>query len=141
MIIRNIIFAALVFMAAVSVLGCTSAGMFSSVNATEVQLQRANFKVVARDVTGEAEAGYLFGSSFSIGMTSNTFAVVRVSGTGMLYKEAIENLWKNFETAHGPVEGKRLALVNVRYDSEALNLVVYTQPKITIRADVVEFTD
>jgi hypothetical protein len=59
----------------------------------------------------------------------------------MLYKEALENLWKNFETTNGSVEGRRLALVNVRYDADALNLFVYTQPKIVIRADVVEFTD
>ncbi len=59
----------------------------------------------------------------------------------MLYKEALENLWKNYETANGPVEGKRLALINVRYDSDALNLIVYTQPKIIVRADIVEFTE
>ena len=74
-------------------------------------------------------------------MYTNTLALVRVSGTGMIYKEALENLWKNFEATNGAIEGRRLALVNVRYDSDALNLFVYTRPKIMIRADVVEFTD
>lgn len=121
--------------------GCSSSGMFTSGNVTEVQLQKNNFKIVARNVSGEAQAGYILGGTFSMGMATNTFAVARVSGSGMLYKEALENLWKNFETTNGSVEGKRLALVNVRYDSDALNLFVYTQPKIVIRADVVEFTE
>jgi len=128
-------------MFALSAFGCASSGMFPSTNVTEVQLQRGNFKIVARNVSGEAEAGYLVGSSFSLGIYTNTLAVYRISGTGMLYKEALENLWKNYEATNGPVEGKSLALINVRYDSEALNLIVYTQPKVMIRADVIEFTD
>jgi hypothetical protein len=125
--------------AAMMFAGCASGGMFTASNLTEVQLQKNNFTIVARNVSGEAEAGYLFGSTFSLGMMTNTVAVLRVSGTGMLYKEAFEDLWKNYEAAHGPVEGKKLALVNVRYDADALNLFVYTHPKIMIRADVVEF--
>ena len=121
--------------------GCASTGMFTASNLTEVQLQKDNFIIVARNVSGEAEAGYIFGSSFSIGMMTNTVAVLRVSGTGMLYKEALEDLWKNYEAVHGPVEGKKLALVNVRYDADALNLFVYTRPKVMVRADVVEFTN
>ena len=110
-------------------------------NETEVQLQKNNFKIVARNVYGEAQAGYLLGGTVSMGMACNTFAVLRVSGSGMLYKEALENLWKNYEAANGPIEGKKIALINVRYDSDALNLFIYTQPKIIIRADIVEFTD
>lgn len=121
--------------------GCASGGMFSAGNLTDVQLQRSNFKVIARNVSGEAKAGYVLGLSFSMGAATNTFALIRVDGTGMLYKEAMENLWKDFEASHGKVEGKKLALVNVRYDGDVLNLIVYTQPKIMIRADVVEFID
>lgn len=121
--------------------GCASGGMFSAGNLTDVQLQRSNFKIIARNVSGEAKAGYLLGLSVSMGAATNTFALIRVDGTGMLYKEAMENLWKDFEASHGKVEGKKLALVNVRYDGDVLNLIVYTQPKIMIRADVVEFID
>jgi hypothetical protein len=121
--------------------GCSTGGVFMAGNVTDVQLHQSNFKIVARNVSGEAQAGYLMGGTVSMGMASNTFALVRVSGSGMLYKEALENLWKCYEAAYGPVEGKRLALINVRYDSDALNLIVYTQPKITIRADIIEFTN
>jgi len=138
---KNVIAKSFLLIFAFTLMGCASGGMFPSANITDVQLQRGNFKIVARNVSGEAEAGYLFGESVPLGMATNTFALVRVSGSGMLYKEALENLWKNYEAAYGAVEGKKLALVNVRYDSEALNLFVYTQPKVMIRADVIEFTE
>lgn len=102
----NFILAALLTFVIIGLLGCSSGGVFTAGNVTSVQLQKNNFRIVARNVSGEAEAGYLFGGSFSFGMMTNTFALVRISGTGMLYKEALENLWKNFETANGSVEGK-----------------------------------
>jgi hypothetical protein len=126
---------------ALGFIGCAASGMFTAGNVTSVELQKNNFKIIAEGVTGEAQAGYVFGGSVSMGMATNTFALFRVAGTGMLYKEALENLWKNFEATHGSIEGKHLALANVRYDAEALNLFFYTQPRIMIRADVVEFTD
>ena len=52
---------------------------------------------------------------------------------------ALENLWENYEAEHGEVEKGKLALTNVRYDADILNLIVYTQLKVTVRADVVEF--
>ncbi len=131
----------LVLLALLTLTGCSTGGMFLAENVTDVQLQRGNFRIVAKDVAGEAQAGYLFGGSFSVGATTSTFSLFRVSGTGMLYRDALLDLWKNFETSHGSIEGKKVALINVRYDAEALNLFVYTQPKIIVRADVVEFTD
>jgi hypothetical protein len=137
----TILFVCIMMTASLILSGCSTGGAFIASNETEVQLQKNNFKIVARNVSGEAQAGYILGGTVSAGMACNTFALFRVSGSGMLYKEALENLWKNYEAANGPVEGKRIALINVRYDSDALNLFVYTQPKITIRADVVEFTE
>jgi Family of unknown function (DUF6567) len=121
--------------------GCASGGMFTAANLTDVRLQSGNYKILARGVTGEATAGYLFGVTVPAGMVTNTIAIARVDGTGMLYKEALDGLWKNFQATNGPAEGKRLALVNVHYDSDALNLLVYTHAKLMITADVVEFTE
>ena len=126
---------------AVSVSGCAQAGMFAAANLTEVQLAEANYKLVAMNVSGEAEAGYVIGLSFSSGISTATLALWRISGEGLLYKEAMADFWANFEAEHGPVIGRQLALVNVRYDSDNLNLLVYTRPKLSIRADVVEFVD
>jgi len=58
----------------------------------------------------------------------------------MLTSTAMANLWQNFEDEYGPVQGRNLALINVRFDSDAANyLLLYTKQSITIRADVIEF--
>jgi hypothetical protein len=119
--------------------GCASSGMFPSAHLTEVHLAEGNFSVVATNVSGEAQAGYLIGLSAALYTEMRTVALARVSGTGQLYSDAVQDLWRNFEAENGPVAGRRLALVNVRFDSEALNLLVYTRPRVFVRADVVEF--
>jgi Family of unknown function (DUF6567) len=121
--------------------GCATGGMFAAGNLTDVRLQSGNYKILARGVTGEAGAGYLFGVTVPAGMMTNSIAIVRIDGTGMLYKEALDGLWKNFQLTHGPAEGKKLALVNVHYDCDALNLFVYTHAKVVVTADVVEFSE
>jgi len=113
--------------------------MFLALNQTQVQLSNPNYRIVATNVQGEAKAGYLFGVSYSSGAAAQTAALARVSGTGSIYKEALENLWENYERKHGSVEGKKLALVNVRYDSDILNLLIYTEVRIIVRADIIEF--
>lgn len=120
--------------------GCASSGKFQSMNVTNVELSEPNYRIVATNISGEASAGYLLGLSVSAGGEMQTGALLRVKGEGMLYKEALENLWHNFEAAHGSVAGRHLALINVRYDADAMNVLgLYTQPKISIRADVIEF--
>ena len=121
--------------------GCYNAGMFASANITSVSLEAPNYTLIAKNVAGEATAGYVIGMSASSGIGAATFALARVNGTGLLYKEALENFWQNFEVMHGPVEGKKLGLVNVRYDADILNLVFYTEVKISVRADVIEFAE
>ena len=121
----RIIFYVSVIIIGILMMSCSNNGMFLGMNQTNVELSRA---------------GYVFGFSLSLGSSTQTFAIGRVEGTGMLYKEALEDLWKNFEAKHGKIDGRKLALANVRYDSEALNLFVYTGVKVFVRADVVEFT-
>jgi len=125
----------------VGLAGCSTGGMFTAANVTDVQLQKNNYRFVARGVTGQAHAGYLLGGTVSVGTTTSTAAVARVSGTGLLYKEALDDLWKTFESTHGPVGNKTVALTNVHFDSDALNLLIYTEARIFVRADVVEFTE
>jgi hypothetical protein len=121
--------------------GCFTSGAFLAGNVTNVQLTEGNYEVVATDVHGSATAGYLLGVSGGLGPSTTALAVARVSGDGQLYRAALDNLWAQVRDQHGDVEGERLALVNVRYDVSALNLILYTQPTVTVRADVVEFTE
>ena len=44
-----------------------------------------------------------------------------------------------FESKHVPVGNRRVALVNLWYDSDALNLLAYTKVNTVITADVIEF--
>jgi len=57
----------------------------------------------------------------------------------MLYKNAMLQLWKNFEVKNGPVKDRKLALTNLRYDSESVNLFLYTKITTVIIADIIEF--
>ncbi|MBC8231669.1 hypothetical protein H8E77_19135 [bacterium] len=110
---------------------------------TNVELSESNFRVVATNVYGEASADYLLGYSFAQFGEMQTIALIPLGGDRLLYKVALENLWRNFEQTDGNnIKGRSLALVNVRFDSDALNvLVFYTRPKISVRADVIEFVE
>lgn len=121
--------------------GCGTSGAFRANQVTNVQLSQANFNIVARDVQGTAMQGYLIGISVPQGGDVGTFALVRVSGVKKLFDAAVKDLWKNYREKYGDPEGKKLALVNVRQDTETLNTLVYTQAKIFITADVVEFVE
>ena len=55
--------------------GCASSGLFFSMNNTAVELSENNYEIVATNVSGEAEAGYILGLSFSAGAATNTLAL------------------------------------------------------------------
>ena len=131
----------LLLLLAGSLTGCASSGSFFAGSLTDVQLRDDNYEIVATDVEGTATAGYLLGVSGGFGPSTTAIAVARVSGDDALYKTALENLWANVEAQTQAAEGRSLALVNVRYDVSALNLIVYTQPTVTVRSDVVEFIE
>lgn len=121
--------------------GCGTAGAFHTNHVTNVELSKPNFNIVARDLHGSSMQGYLFGASISQGSDVGTFALIKVAGVEKLYDTAIKNLWKNYREKYGDPEGKKIALVNVRHDTQVLNTFVYTQAKYFITADVVEFVE
>jgi hypothetical protein len=135
----KILFVIISLLGIILIVNCSNNGMFIGMNQTNVELSKANYKIVASNLMGQSRAGYLIGFSASFGASTQTFALARIDGTGMLYKEALEDLWLKFEAQHGKIEGRKLALANVRYDSESLNLLFYTGIKVFIRADIVEF--
>lgn len=130
--------ALLLLLAAVFVSGCTNTGAFLSGNQTVVNLNEGNYMMAATNVTGTSEAAYVFGISYSSGPMANTIAIARVDGTGMLYADAMQNLWENYTSEHGTTDN-RLALANIRYDTDIINLFFYTKISLTVRADIIEF--
>lgn len=119
--------------------GCASTGLTASSHITNVQLTNPNFRVVATNVSGEATSKAVLGVSYGLGMATAQFALIPLGNDRMLYKNAMKNLWEKFESTNGKVNNRRLALVNVRYDSDVLNLFFYTSVTTAIVADVVEF--
>lgn len=122
--------------------GCATSGVFEAQQQTRVGLDQANFRIVATNVHGESEAGYILGFSWAERSEPRTLALHRVDGEPMLVSAAMANLWDNFKAEYGPAEGRNLALINVRFDSDAANyLLLYTKQSITVRADVIEFVN
>ena len=121
--------------------GCFTGGAFLAHNVTTVELSDSNFKIVAKDLEGYSKAQYLIGISYSTGFLAQSLALVRIGGSEKLYDDAIKDLWKKYKEKHGDTEGKNLVLANVRYDTDILNLFVYTQTELFIHADVIEFED
>jgi hypothetical protein len=139
--IKKCLLAAILLPVAVILSGCFTGGSFLSQNLTSVELSDAKYDIVARNVQGFATADYLIGLSYSTGNMANTLALARIGGTATLYDTAVRDIWKNYEEKHGTAEGKKLALINIRYDTDILNLLVYTKTDLYIHADVVEFKD
>lgn len=119
--------------------GCASTGLTASSHLTNVQLTNPNFRLIATNISGEATSKGVLGVSYGLGMATTQLALIPLQDDRMLYKTAMKDLWLNFEATNGPVANRRLALVNVRYDSDALNLFFYTSVTTAIVADVVEF--
>ena len=136
---KKAIVAACIVVAALG--GCAQTGMFTAGNMTSVELSAPNYEIVAVGVSGSAKASYLLGVTYSNGPQTGSVALARIGGTGQMYKEAMENLWKDFEEKEGPIEGRRLALTNVRYDADRQNFLLYSDMKLAIRADVIEFNE
>ena len=102
--------------------GCASMGAFPHATGTEVDLNKKNYRVVKANVTGESTGFALFG------------IIPFVSPT---YPDAMSNLSAN----GGIQEGKAQALVNVTQDRSVIYLILFSIPKLTVRADIIEFLD
>ncbi len=138
---KNITISLIVISLFVLLSGCGTGGAFLTNHVTSVELSQPNFNIVARDVNGTSMQGYLIGVSISQGSDVSMFGLVKIAGVEKLYDSAIKNLWQNYKEKYGDIEGKKLALVNIRQDTEILNTLLYTQTKYFITADVVEFIE
>lgn len=131
---KILLFSVMLFMT-----GCVSSGLFMSSNQTLVELRESNFNIIATDVSGESSASYLIGGSVSNGFMTQTLSLIKLNGPDGLYQQALKDLWKNVEKKVGKVEGRSLALTNVRYDTQISNFLIFNKVKLMVRADVVSF--
>ncbi len=87
-----------------------------------VNLSRQNYKIVKANAIGSSEGFSLLG----------LFTVVSPH-----YEEAFTKLYQSA----GVSEGKAQALANVVHENSSNYFILFALPKITVRADVIEFTD
>ena len=89
---------------------------------TTVNLSRKNFKIVKANVFGSS-VGFSFLGLFSLKSPS--------------YEEALTQLYRSADVS----VGKSQTLVNVMHEQTSTYFILFALPKISVRADVIEFID
>jgi len=107
---------------ALSIAACGSTPPPAPASGTQVDLNRGNYKVIASNVSGDSWGLSLLGF----------IPIVPTS-----HAAAMSSLYESFG---GFEHGKPQALVNVVQETNQIYLVVVSIPKLSVRADVIEFT-
>jgi hypothetical protein len=104
--------------------GCvTSSGYMNEQTNTAVSLSRSNYKVVKASAKGCSRGFYLLGF---------------IPIVSPAYGDAKADL---YEGTNEKLEGRAIALANQTTDRSTLYLILFSIPKLTITADIVEFKD
>ena len=104
------------------VAGCASTGAFPHASSTSVSLSQNNYLVVKSNAIGTSSGLKLFG-------------LLPLSSPR--YTTAMSSLYDNASVK----EGRAYALANVIQERSSTFLILFTVPKLTVRADVIEFLD
>ena len=102
--------------------GCANRGVVPYGMGTHVELTRKNYRVVKANAIGESSGLYFLG----------IIPIVPPRRT-----DALSNLY----SSAGLSEGKAQALVNVVQERSTIYLILFSIPKLTVRADVIEFVE
>ncbi len=100
--------------------GC-SAGVLPYQGATTTDLTKKNFRMIKASARGQDSGFYLLGF---IPFSSPT------------YSDAMRNLYEGVN-----VEGKATTLAHVAQDRSTVYLILFSRPKVTVTADIIEFID
>jgi hypothetical protein len=105
--------------------GCASSGggRYDQTSTTDVNLTQGNYKVVKVNATGSSSGFRLLGL---IPFSHPSYSEAKTD----LYDSLGENL-----------TGRSIALSNQSEDRSSLYLILFSIPKITISADIIEFND
>lgn len=102
--------------------GCSRVGTFPHSSGTEVDLTKKNFRVVKANAVG----------------SSSGFALLGIIPFAQpSYTSAMSDLYDDA----GIEEGTAQALVNVTQERSSLYLILFSIPRLTVRADIIEFVD
>jgi len=109
----------LVPMLAATLVACSNAGKLPPITNSQTSLTRANFRVLEGNVRGSDFGFSLLGF----------IPIVPAS-----YGNAMSHL-----RAKVPAGGRSVALANVTQDASTIYLVLFSVPRVTVTADVIEF--
>ena len=102
--------------------GCASEGNFQHSNGTAVDLNNNNYRMIKAGASG----------------SSTGFSLLGIIPFGSpTYSQAKSELYKS---VNEPLVGRSIALANSTEDKSTTYLILFSLPKITITADVIEFT-
>jgi len=102
--------------------GCASKGNISGQTETSVSLTGKNYRLIKGGARG-TDHGFWF---LFIPIVSPNFADAKAS------------LYKSVDV---PLTGKAIALANQTEDNSFFTLLIFSIPRITVTADVIEFTE
>jgi TctA family transporter len=120
--LNKIMLLAVLFSIPVMLSSCSNTGGLSHGTGTQVDLGKKNYRVVKSNATGTSWGFWLLGF-IPIIPTSQTEAI-----THMCEKSSL-------------TEGAAQAYINVAEEKSTIYLILFSLPKISVRADIVEFTD
>lgn len=104
------------------VTGCASEGNYKNSNATGVNLAGNNYRIVKAGATGSSSGFYLLGL---------------IPFASPNYGDAKARIYQNVPET---LTGRSIALINQTEDRSVIYLIFFSVPKVTITADVIEFT-
>jgi hypothetical protein len=117
---KNYLILALIF---IFLVGCSAAmGSFPYGSGTQVDLSRKNYRVLKANAVGEDTGFSLLGV---------------VPFVSPKYVDAMTDLYSNA----GVEEGKAHALANVVQERSTIYLILFSLPKLSVRADIIEFVE
>jgi hypothetical protein len=102
--------------------GCSGKGVFRVSSGTQVDLSRKNYRVVKSNAVGSSSGFKLLGI---------------IPFASPSYTSAMSDLYKDAKVQDGSAN----ALVNVTQEESGIYLILFSIPKLTVRADIIEFTD
>ena len=107
----------------VGIAGCTRSGAFPHSSGTQVDLTRNNYRVIKPNAIGTSSGFRLLGF---------------IPLASPRYTAAMSDLYRKAGVSEG---GTAQALANVTEEHSSLYLILFSIPKLTVRADVIEFTE
>lgn len=109
---------------AISISGCASTGEFRGQGTNAgVNLSRNNYKIVKASAMGESSGFRLLGIIPFASPTNSEAKAALYTSVGQV------------------MEGRSIALINQTFDTSSNYFILFSLPRITITADVIEYID